>query len=331
MLKYLYDDSGIIGMVYDGTTYYFHRNIQGDVVGVYNSAGTKLVTFTYDAYGNCTVSGDTSLAYRCKIRYRGYYFDTETGLYWVQTRYYNPEWCRWISPDSLSYLDTETAHGLNLYAYCGNDPVNFTDPSGHDSLPNWVMWLIGGIVILGLGIATIASGGAAGGVAGFILAGAFKGAAIGAVSGALVGGTVGGISSVINGENFWSGFADGAAHGFMSGAIVGGITGAISSGAQVAKAASCWDKGTFSSGYRSMKYHYAQEVVNKGLTKGNSIVRYTRDAMNFANNNGVNFTLNLSRNGLQNSWSLGRAFGSGVNGLYTSAGKIITFHYFYMW
>ena len=129
--KYLYDDSGIIGMVYDGTSYYFHRNIQGDVVGVYNSAGTKVVGFTYDAYGNCTVSGDTSLAYRCKIRYRGYYFDTETGLYWVQTRYYNPEWCRWISPDTLDYLDPETAHGLNLYAYCGDDPVNFADPSGH--------------------------------------------------------------------------------------------------------------------------------------------------------------------------------------------------------
>ena len=130
-IVYLYDDSGIIGMVKDGTSYYFYRNIQGDVVGVYNSSGTKLVTFKYDAYGNCTVSGDANFAQYCKIRYRGYYFDAETGLYWVQTRYYNPEWCRWISPDTLDYLDPETTHGLNLYAYCGNDPVNFTDPSGH--------------------------------------------------------------------------------------------------------------------------------------------------------------------------------------------------------
>ena len=107
------------------------KYIQGDVVGVYNSSGTKLVTIKYDAYGNCSVSGDASLASYCKIRYRGYYFDTETGLYWVQTRYYNPAWCRWISPDTLDYLDPETAHGLNLYAYCGNDPVNFADPSGH--------------------------------------------------------------------------------------------------------------------------------------------------------------------------------------------------------
>ena len=126
------------------------KYIQGDVVGVYNSAGTKVVTFTYDAYGNCTVSGDAVLAQYCKIRYRGYYFDTETGLYWVQTRYYNPQWCRWISPDSLSYLDPEAAHGLNLYAYCGNDPVNFTDPSGH--LPFFILTAIIGAAI-GVGIA----------------------------------------------------------------------------------------------------------------------------------------------------------------------------------
>ena len=108
----------------------WYNHIQGDVVGVYNSTGTKVVTFTYDAFGRCTVSGDTTLAEYCRIRYRGYYYDTRTGLYWVQTRYYNPDWCRWISPDSVSYLDTETPHGINLYLYCGNDPINYVDPTG---------------------------------------------------------------------------------------------------------------------------------------------------------------------------------------------------------
>ena len=148
-IHYLYDNSGIIGMVKDSTGYYFHRNIQGDVVGVYNSSGTKLVTFKYDAYGNCSVSGDASLASYCKIRYRGYYFDTETGFYWVQTRYYNPAWCRWISPDTLDYLDPESAHGLNLYAYCGDDPVNFADPNGH--FPFFILTAIIGAAI-GVGI-----------------------------------------------------------------------------------------------------------------------------------------------------------------------------------
>ena len=89
------------------------------------------MTFKYDAFGRCTVGGNSTLAQWCKIRYRGYYFDAETGFYWVQTRYYNPDWCRWISPDSVSYLDPETPHGINLYAYCANDPVNLYDPTGH--------------------------------------------------------------------------------------------------------------------------------------------------------------------------------------------------------
>ncbi|MBR7162721.1 MAG: hypothetical protein IKD35_01975 [Clostridia bacterium] len=71
------------------------KYIQCDVVGVYDSTGTKVVGFRYDAFGRCTVSGDTNLAQWCRIRYRGYYYDTETGLYWVQTRYYNPDLCRW--------------------------------------------------------------------------------------------------------------------------------------------------------------------------------------------------------------------------------------------
>ena len=130
-IAYLYDCNTIIGMVYNGATYYFERNIQGDVVGVYDSTGTKVVTFKYDAFGRCTVSGNSTLAQWCKIRYRGYYFDAETGFYWVQTRYYNPDWCRWISPDNVGYLDPETPHGINLYIYCGSDPINYVDPSGH--------------------------------------------------------------------------------------------------------------------------------------------------------------------------------------------------------
>ena len=64
------------------------------------------------------------------IRYRGYYYDTETGLYYLNARYYSPEWHRFISPDATEYIDPETPNGLNLYAYCNNDPVNYADPSG---------------------------------------------------------------------------------------------------------------------------------------------------------------------------------------------------------
>ena len=336
-LTFMYDSNGrLIGFIRQNkllntkTTYFYLRDALNNIIEVLDINMNSVVRYFYDAFGNQILTeGNEEIAKLNPFRYRGYYFDEETQLFYCNSRYYSPELCSWISPDSIEYLDPESINGLNLYCYCYNNPISYADPSG--CLPQWAMWLIGGVVIAGLAIATIATGGAAGGVAGFILSGALKGAAVGAVSGALVNGTISGISSAINGGGFWSGFADGAAHGFMSGAVIGGITGAISSGLQVAKASSYWDKGTFSSGYKSMKYHYTQEVINKGLTKGNSIVKYTSDAVKFANNNGMNFTLNLSRNGLQNSWSLSRYFGNGANGLYTSSGNIITFHYFYMW
>ena len=68
---------------------------------------------------------------RNPIRYRGYYYDRETGLYYLNARYYNPQWRRFISPDDTAYLNPETPNGLNLYAYCNNDPVNYADPSGN--------------------------------------------------------------------------------------------------------------------------------------------------------------------------------------------------------
>ena len=57
------------------------------------------------------------------FRYKGYFFDVDTQLYYCNSRYYSPELCRWISPDSVDYLEPESVNGLNLYAYCGNDPV----------------------------------------------------------------------------------------------------------------------------------------------------------------------------------------------------------------
>ena len=131
-LKYLYDESGIIGVQYTSgantNTYYYLRNLLGDVIGIYNTSGTKVVGYTYDAWGNCTIDSLTTnydLAHDNPIRYRGYYYDEDTGLYYLNARYYNPEWRRFISPDDTAYIDAETPNGLNLYCYCGNDPVMY--------------------------------------------------------------------------------------------------------------------------------------------------------------------------------------------------------------
>ena len=150
---YLYDETGMIGVMYgvNGSTaqpYYYHRNLQGDVIAIYDARGEKKVEYAYDAWGNCTIvyAEDLGFAKANPIRYRSYYFDRETGLYYLNARYYNPEWRRFISPDAAEYIDPETPNGLNLYVYCYNDPVNYADPSGHFALTAFGIWAIVGIV-----------------------------------------------------------------------------------------------------------------------------------------------------------------------------------------
>ena len=107
-----------------------------------------------DAWGNCTIAGDTTndaLAHANPIRYRGYYYDDDTGLYYCNARYYSPKWRRFVSPDSTSYLDPESVNGLNLYCYCNNDPVNFVDPSGRIAI-SLILATIGIGAAIGAGI-----------------------------------------------------------------------------------------------------------------------------------------------------------------------------------
>ena len=121
------------GVMYNSQPYYYHRNLQGDVIAIYDANGEKQVEYAYDAWGNCEIvyGENSNLASLNPIRYRGYYYDTETGMYYLNARYYSPEWRRFISPDDTEYIDPETPNGLNLYAYCNNDPVNYADSTGH--------------------------------------------------------------------------------------------------------------------------------------------------------------------------------------------------------
>lgn len=216
---------------------------------------------------------------------RGYYYDTETKLYFLKTRYYDPEVGRFISPDSIEYLDPETINGLNLYAYCNNNPVSNVDPNGN----KWWHWLIGAIIIIGLGVATALTGGAAG----VILGSAFYGAITGAVSSAVIGGVIGGISSVVSGDGFFSGFIEGASTGFMSGALIGGAIGALTAGINIATGAvkivgSAQKTGTFfhrfasnvSAGKMAMQVgRYSQITLDRSLNKAGMVGRKMPDVM----------------------------------------------------
>ena len=124
-----------MSVTYDGVEYFYLKNAQGDVTGLVNSSGTQVVAYTYDAWGNPLTTTGTmadTLGKLNPFRYRGYFYDTETGLYYLGSRYYNPETGRFINADNL--VDTEDLLGENLFAYCANNPVNHQDPSGHSFL-----------------------------------------------------------------------------------------------------------------------------------------------------------------------------------------------------
>jgi len=112
--------------------YFYLRNLQGDIIGIYDSAGTVVVNYAYDAWGNLeAITGPLAgtLGKDNPIRYRGYYWDWETQMYYLQSRYYSPELHRFVSADVL--VDTQQGiMGTNMYAYCLNDPVNYYDPTG---------------------------------------------------------------------------------------------------------------------------------------------------------------------------------------------------------
>lgn len=115
-------------------TFYFEKNLQGDIVAVYDETGVKVLSYTYDAWGNHTMTwhytmGTSLAAQHNPFRYRGYYYDTETGLYYLQSRYYNPQWGRFLNADGYVNANGDLM-GYNMYAYCSNNPINFTDPFG---------------------------------------------------------------------------------------------------------------------------------------------------------------------------------------------------------
>ncbi|MDD4476286.1 MAG: hypothetical protein PHV95_10990 [Eubacteriales bacterium] len=148
-LYYYYDASGsVIGFSFNGNSCYYGKNIQGDIKYIYNMSGRLLVEYSYDAWGN-TISitdangnaiapEDLEAVHAVKynpFRYRGYYYDSETGFYYLNSRYYDPQVGRFINADSVIADVGGEILGNNLFAYCFNNPVNLIDSEGF--WPSW--------------------------------------------------------------------------------------------------------------------------------------------------------------------------------------------------
>ena len=220
-LVYIYDENGApIGYryrtpsyasgVFDG--YFFEKNLQGDIVAVYNQSGTKLINYTYDAWGSTTTAylngGGSTAAKFNPFRYRGYYFDSETGSYYLQSRYYNPTWGRFISADNFSVMGATPTSltDKNLFSYCDNNPINRTDDDGE-------FWHI--------------------------------------IAGAAIGGVIGAVSKIVTNaidgkEDIWDGVLVAGLTGAASGALAAtgvGLVGQIAGGAAIAMAGNATQQG----------------------------------------------------------------------------------------
>ena len=254
VLDFVYDESGkpfALKYSTNGTsfqTYYYVLNLQGDVVKLIHYIPgfeyESVATYEYDAWGNI-VSSSGRLAEINPLRYRGYYYDNETGFYYLQSRYYDPANRRFINADTYSSTDPGDAIGCNMFAYCGNNPVMRNDYSGDA----WWHWVVATVAVVGLAVASVVTcGGAAAAAmtatalisgtcttvpaAATIITGAALGAGV-----AYAGSVVSAASSVKSTEEFAE-YGKSALISTVAGAVVGAVAGAINA------ATSCFVAGT---------------------------------------------------------------------------------------
>ena len=190
-MDFLYDDKGnVFAVDYKDKLYFYQTNLQGDITGIVDSNGNQVVTYTYDSWGKLLASTDNSgvdLAKKNPFRYRGYYYDVETGFYYLNDRYYDPKARRMLSADdNINLMMSIEFYGKNLYLYCDNNPVSRRDDEGE-------FWhiLAAGAVSAAIGMAT----------------------------------TV--LENKVSGNAWYDGLAESAVTGFVSGAIAGSGLGPV--------------------------------------------------------------------------------------------------------
>lgn len=314
---FTYDAVGPMSMTFCGAEYFYLKNAQGDVTGLVDSSGTQVVAYTYDAWGNIlstTGSMADSLGYTNPLRYRGYFYDTETGLYYVSSRYYNPGIGRFINTDDVDLLGINGDFAsLNLFAYCGNNPVSREDTNGE-------CWISVGIMAVG----------------GLI------GAAISAVSSAVT-------QKALTGTVNWKSVGVAAATGFVSGAIAasplglagqviaGGVTGGLSYAADclVNNKAMKLDEAIVSVGMGAISGRIGGSGANQKMALTSvaknakqTIARETRRANQKYARKVIAATVKSRKNTFaKTAWSssfrfaLGTGVSNGISGKYSSLGR----------
>ena len=153
VMDFIYDNNGKpYAFYYDGTLYYYITNLQGDVIRIIDTAGATICTYTYDAWGRLLNSSTNQIFKANPIRYRGYYYDTESGLYYLGSRYYDPQVKRFINADGAAFATINPySNGLtdkNYFAYCDNNPVSRSDDGGE-------FWNLAAGAVIGAAISAV--------------------------------------------------------------------------------------------------------------------------------------------------------------------------------
>lgn len=140
IIYYMYDDNDeLIGLVYNNLTYYYKKNLQGDIIGILDENLNDVVQYSYDSWGKVLnvldangneITDPNHIGNINPYRYRSYRYDNESGLYYLQSRYYNPEFERFINADAVLCVGSVGGEN-NLYLYCSNNPINNADHSGY--------------------------------------------------------------------------------------------------------------------------------------------------------------------------------------------------------
>ncbi|WP_143318591.1 DNRLRE domain-containing protein [Clostridium sp. HBUAS56017] len=153
-IYYTYDSSNnLLSMNLNGAEYYYIRNVQGDIIGLHDKDGKVVVNYVYDSWGkliSTTGSLASTVGVKNPYRYRGYRYDTETGLYYLQSRYYNADWGRFVNADEITGVKGELL-SHNMFAYCKSNPIGSSDPSGHFAIGA----IFSGLAALGEGIGAL--------------------------------------------------------------------------------------------------------------------------------------------------------------------------------
>ena len=187
VLDIIYDNSGLpYALKYNGGYYIYVLNQQGDVIRIVNSTGATVAEYRYDAWGNVIYSSGSMAAIN-PLRYRGYYYDAETGFYYLQSRYYDPSIGRFINADTLASTG-QGFLGYNMFAYCNNNPVTGYDPNGNI---NWSNVIKGVAIVAAVTVAvaaTVATAGAFAVTAGVVSSTVATAATVGSVVGGVASG-----------------------------------------------------------------------------------------------------------------------------------------------